>query len=325
MNRYCLKAMVLARLFAEATVLVAFMSAPIVLLTSGRMSKLDLPVQVFFWLLATVGAVLLPCFGFLTWQVRVDEKGLTTDALFKHQFCSWDDMKKLSRRASWNWQRYVLDFSGGSLHFPVLLARCDELVRIIRQRMQGGPDASGAIFLGHGMPHRVFTYDPLSMALSIGQALVACVFVVLFWFFFAFSLRKQFQSNIDEAMILFFCLGGSIVFLWRLIVVLRMPNRVEFTRDQVVFKGIFVTKIMHWSDILSINSSIPLLPEGVTIKSKKGQFLIGTGMDAADELREIVQYELANKAAAELRISRGIAPTSVDESTGGGSAPVEES
>ena len=261
------------------------------------MGKLELPVQVFFYVLATIGAVLLPCFGFLTWQVRVDDKGLTADALFKHQFCSWDAMKKLSRRASWNWQRYVIEFDGGSLHFPVLLARCDELVRTVRQRMQGDEGGSGAIFLGHSMPHRVFLYDPISMAVTIGQAVVACIFVVLFWFFFAFSLRKQFQSTVDEAMILIFCLGGSIIFLWRLIVVLRMPNRVELTRDRVIFKGIFVTNIMTWSDILSIKSSTPLLPEGVTIKSKKGQFLIGTGMNSADELQEIVQYELANKTA----------------------------
>ncbi|HEY9755113.1 MAG TPA: hypothetical protein V6C97_08130 [Oculatellaceae cyanobacterium] len=295
MTRYCLKAMVLARLFAEATVLIAFISAPIVLLSNGRMSKLDMPVQVFFYFLAAIGVILFPCFGFLTWQVRVDDKGLTADALFKHQFCSWDDMKRLTRRASWNWQRYVIEFSGGSLHFPVLLARCDELVRLIRQKMQDEPGATGVISLGHGMPHRVFNYDPIAMVVTIGQAVVACVFVGLFWFFFAFNLRKQFHSNIDAAMIFGFCLAASIVFLWRLIVVLRMPNRVELTRDQVIFKGIFVTKIMQWSDVISIKSSIPLLPEGVTIKSKKGQFLIGTGMDSADELQEIVLYELANK------------------------------
>ena len=298
MTRYCLKAMVLARLFAESTVLVAFIGAPILLLLSGKMQTLALPVQVLFYFLAVFGLAILPWFGFLTWQVRVDERGLTTDALFKHQFCAWETMKKLTRRASWSWQRFVIEFDGGEIHFPVLLARSDELVQVIRQHLTGEETVS--VGLSSQNPHRIFNYDPLSLIFSIVQSTVACVFVALFWGFFVFNLRKSFQSKMDETIILVFCLAFTVIFIWRLIVVLSMPKRIELTRDRLLITNLFSTKDLGWSDVLSLSTPLPLLPEGFTIKSKRGSFLVGTGMDAADELQEIVLQELAEQRDMQL-------------------------
>lgn len=306
MTRYCLKAMVLARLFAEATVLVAFMAAPVVLLCSGRMQKLDLPVQVLFYCLAVIGLAILPWFGFLTWQVRINEDGLTADALFRHQFCAWETMKKITRRASWNWQRYVIEFEGGSLHFPVLLARSPELIQIIRERLPAGEE----IGLSDERPNRIFNYDPISRISEMVQSIVACVFVAIFWFFFSFNWHKHFHSVHDAAIVLIFCVTMTVIFIWRLFVVVTMPESIELTQEEIIFRNLFASRSIAWTDLKSLDKPLPVLPEGIIVKTNRGNIFVGSGLDASDEMQQImieelaqVRQDLAFIAAAKMRNS----------------------
>jgi hypothetical protein len=304
MTRYCLKAMVLARLFAEATVLIAFMSAPVVLLCTGKMQKLDVPVQGLFYCLAAIGLAILPWFGFLTWQVRVDENGLTADALFRHQFCAWETMKKITRRASWNWQRYVVEFEGGSLHFPVLLARSSELIQTIREHLPSG----GEVGLSDESPNRIFTYDPISRISEMVQSIVACVFVSIFWFFFAFNWHKHFHSTQDAAIVLIFCLLMTVIFIWRLFVVVTMPESIELTQQVIIFRSLFNSRSILWTELKSLDKPLPVLPEGIIVKTNRGNIFVGSGLDASDEMQEImleeldqVRQDLAFIAAAKMR------------------------
>src|SRR5271155_2002410 len=132
---YRLKAMVLARLLAELTVLVALIAIPIVLLVLGKFHTLHLAVRWLFGVMAVGAAALLPVFGFLDWQVKADLDGLSVSSLFRQQKCQWSAAKTLPRRSSWNWQRYVIDYDGGSLNFPVLLGKVDQLVQTIRNHL----------------------------------------------------------------------------------------------------------------------------------------------------------------------------------------------
>ncbi|MFX4929702.1 hypothetical protein ABTB76_19385, partial [Acinetobacter baumannii] len=90
-------------------------------------------------------------------------------------------------------------------------------VRLIRARLP--KESSGEVGLSEESPRRVFRYDPVAMFLQIVQSVVACIFVLLFWMFFAFNMHKHFQNQQDAAMILIFCLAFSVIFVWRLIVV----------------------------------------------------------------------------------------------------------
>jgi hypothetical protein len=314
MTRYCLKAMVLARLFAEASVLIAFISAPVFLLCTGKMLKLDVPVQGLFYCLAVIGLAILPWFGFLTWQVRVDEKGLVADALFRHQFCAWETMKKITRRASWNWQRYVIEFEGGSLHFPVLLARSSELIQTIREHLPSG----GEVGLSDESPNRTFTYDPISRISEVVQSVVACVFVSIFWYFFAFNWHKHFQSTQDAAIVLIFCLLMTVIFIWRLFIVVTMPESIELTQQVIIFRSLFKSRSILWTELKSLDKPLPVLPEGVIVKTTRGNIFVGSGLDASDEMQEIMLEELAQVrqdlafiAAAKMRAATA-PPTGLD-------------
>jgi hypothetical protein len=291
MNNYVLKLMVLARLFAEATVLLSFILLPVSLLMLGKMKSLGAPIQALLYVLAILGLSILPWFGFLTWRVKVDQNGLTSYSLFKRQFCAWETMTKITRRASWNWQRYVIDYHGGSLHFPILLNKCNELVEIIRRRIPNGEAPS----LSSEHPTRAFLYDPVAAVLEQAQAILACVFAILFWFFFAFGLRKNFQTTQDLLAILIFCLVVTAICLWRLIAVAMMPRSVQLGMDGIVLSNYFGKKSINWQEVLGTGTPFPLLPEGFTIKTKKGSYLIGIGMDKVDEMQEIITFELKGR------------------------------
>ncbi|MGL1701398.1 hypothetical protein ACSTHI_23755, partial [Vibrio parahaemolyticus] len=65
-------------------------------------------------------------------------------------------MKTLTRRSSWNWQRYVVEYDGGTLTFPLLMADIDDLVQTIRNHL---PQPEPVAAWTGGNSKRVFTYD----------------------------------------------------------------------------------------------------------------------------------------------------------------------
>ncbi len=299
MTRYRLRTMVLARMLTEAVVLVGMMALPIVLTASGKLSSFKPPVQGMFIALGVIGLAILPWFGYITWLVTTDENGITSHALFKKQFCTWNQIKSLSRKASWNWLRFVVEYEGGELSFPVLLNKCDALVNEIRQHLPQGAGGGAAQNL-----QRKFIYDPIAMSMQTLQSLAAIAFVGLFWLFFSAKAHHFKPGSNDEICLLIFCAIATLIFLWRCWAVAFMPKSVEVTKSSLITSTYFNERQIPWTEVMSVGVPLPLLPEGFTIKTKKGTILIGSGMDSADELQQIVQFEIAlvknpNHGAAE--------------------------
>jgi hypothetical protein len=290
--RYRLRTMVLARMLTEVAVLLGMVAIPAYLVASGKFPSFRPHVQGMFITLGVVAVAILPWFGFITWLVTTNENGIATHALFKKQFCTWGQIKGLTRRATWNWQRFVVEYEGGELTFPVLLNKCDALVAEIRSHLQ--PGASGGGVGGAGTStERNFVYDPVAMSLQVIQSVAAVIFVGLFWLFFT-SKTQHFKPGSNDAICLFiFCDIASLIFLWRLWAVAFMPKSVAVTKQELIVRTHFNERHISWSEVLAVGLPLPLLPEGFTLKTKKGSILIGSGMDSADELHEIVQFEMA--------------------------------
>ncbi len=289
---YRLKAMVLARLLAELTVLVALIAIPIVLLFMGKFQNLHLAVRCLFGLMGAGSLVLLPVYGFMNWQVKADLDGLTVYSLFKRQTCQWSAMKSLARRSSWNWQRFVIDYEGGSLNFPVLLAKVDELVQTIRNHLPQQEPVG--LWIG-GDSRRVFKYDYASLVMGIGQSVLALLFTIIFCIFATTTMHQHAQYVGDRALVLFFCVILILVVLWRLFVTLTMPKAIEVLKNQIVWNSLFTKKNVEWQDVISVTAPMPLLPEGFIIKTKRGTIFVGSGMDAADELQQLVKDEISRR------------------------------
>lgn len=98
-------------------------------------------------------------------------------------------------------------------------------------------------------------------------------------------------------MVLVFCLVASGILLWRTVMILLMPRSVEVKLEFVVIRTLFFTLALPWEKVVSVKPTIPLLPEGFMIKTKKGSYLIGNGMDRSDELEQVLQGKLSERQA----------------------------
>ena len=274
--RYRLKTMVIARICAEFTVLVILILLPIVLFSVGILESMAAAYKVILIALAIIAALLVPVYGFITFLVEVRDRGLTARALFRQQSCAWHEVKKISRRSNWNWLRYVVELQDGELTFPVWLKDCDKLVTTIRTRLPGGGGAT-SIF-------RKFSQDPISLIFQAFQAIFGLGVVVVFWFFYVEMTHEQSMQSFDSMLILFFCLALTILAAWRSGKIALMPRSIELTARDLVVKTIFYEKEIPWTEVRSVKASLPLLPEGFTISTKEGSYLIGNGMDSLDEL-----------------------------------------
>ena len=67
-----------------------------------------------------------------------------------------------------------------------------------------------------------------------------------------------------------------------------MPKAVQLDPAQLTVRTLFFERRYGWDEIISVKPPFPLLPEGFILKTKKGSYLVGTGMNAADELQETV-------------------------------------
>lgn len=275
---YRLKAMVFVRMLSEVTLFIVFMALPVVLLSLGKFMQLSIPGRAVFITLAVIGLGLLPFYGFITWQVRADANGITCVSLFKRHFCPWNLIRGLSRRSSWNWLRYVIETQDGELSFPVLLKDCDELVDMIRSALPaGGPASRGS--------SKLFEHDNVAAMWQVAQMLYGFIFIAIIWTFFA---TLHVKTSSDWWLLLGFSIAVTAVLLWRTVVVALMPRKVQITPDGLLIKNFFFEKGHPWSELRSIKPASPFLPEGFTINTPKMSYLVGSNMNAADELQEIL-------------------------------------
>lgn len=277
--------MVFVRMLSEVTLFVAFMALPAVLFALGKFMQLSIPGRAVFITLAVIGLCLLPFYGFITWQVRADESGITTFSLFKKQFCEWEIIRGLSRRSSWNWLRYVIETRDGEMSFPVLLKDCDELVEIIRAQLPPpGPASKNA--------NKVFEHDNVAALWQVAQMVYSFVFIAIIWTFFA-TFHVKAQS--DWWLLLAFCAAATLVLIWRTVVVALMPMRIQLLSDDLVLKNIFFERDYPFSTLRGIKASSPFLPEGFMIQTPKMTYLVGSNMNGGDELQELLQAKIPAK------------------------------
>jgi hypothetical protein len=283
-RKYRLKPMVIARVFAELTVLVLLVGLPILLWSTGRMAILPMAGKAVIFTLSGIALCVMPWFGFVTYQVDASETGLVALSLFKKQSCRWQQIRGLSRRCSNNILRYVVELDDKSeFTFPVLLKHCEALVEEIRRHLPAGSGAPKS-------PFRLFRHDPLAMGVQFLQAFGCLFFMVVIWVFCSNTMRTM--HNSDAYAVLAFSVICTAALGWRCFVVALMAKTVELTRDAIVVSTLFFQKSYAWTEIKSVDVPFPLLPEGFILNTKRFSYLISTGMDSGDELQEAIKGRL---------------------------------
>ncbi len=289
---YRLKMMALVRILAEVAALIIVALLPILFLCLGKFQILPLPWKIAFSVMAVGALAIVPLYGFVTWKVRTDEEGLTTVTAFKRKTIAWRDLRALVKRSNWNFPRYVVEASTGEASFPVLLDSLGELLERIKEHLPAGSASFN--------PYRKFKQDAVLLAVHMAQSAAGVVFLAVMWFFYAASLKKGNQS--DSVLLLVFCAVASAILLWRTFMILLMPLSVEVKLEFVVIRTCFFTVALPWEKIISVKQAMPLLPEGFIIKSKKGSYLIGNGMDRSDELQQALADKLSERMALETEL-----------------------
>jgi hypothetical protein len=276
--------MVLARIFAEITVLLILVLLPAILAITGHLQAAPLTAKFLIFALMLIAGLLLPAYAFVTWLVVIDKHGLTAMSLANHQRCEFHQMKRMSRRSNWNWVRYVIEHQQGELTFPIWLVNCEELVETVKQRIPGGG--------GVGSPFRKFRQDKISLLFQCMQAMLGIGLVVVFWIFFGELAHSKLSNQADLVIVLVFCLAITMIFLWRSTVIFLIPRSVELTPSGIIVDTMAFSRRIGWQNVLNLRPAMPLLPEGFMLKTAKGSFLIGNGMDSADELVSSIQSKL---------------------------------
>jgi len=207
---------------------------------------------------------------------------LTTVTAFRRKTVAWRDLRALVKRSTWNFPRYVVETPSDEVSFPVWLESMNELIERIKQHLPPGSASFN--------PYRKFKQDAILIGMHMAQAAGGLLFLAVLWFFYAESLKKGNQS--DSIVVLIFCIIASAILLWRTFMILFMPLSVEVKIEFVVIRTCFFTAALAWQDIVSVRPTMPLLPEGFLIKTKKWSYLIGNGMDRSDELEQALSEKL---------------------------------
>ena len=286
---YRLKSMVMARILAELTVFFILLALPLVAFLQGWFASMEQAWIIVLFVLALLSAAMIPVYGFITWRVRVTETGLVTRSIFQTQTRDWRSIKGISRRSNFNWQRYVVESEDGDIVFPIWLKDVDKLVLTIKSRLPQG--------VGLPSPFRRFSQDPISLVFQIGQALMGIALTIIFWVFFLQLSSDQVTSKSDMIILLAFCLALTGCILWRTFIILLMPRCIQLTESFLRVETLFFSKEYAWDEIRKVTESIPLLPEGFVIKTGRQNFLIGSGMDAADELLATIRKKIPAEIA----------------------------
>lgn len=284
-----LKPMVMARVLAEFTALAIMLLLPLLLLVFGKLFAFSAVVKLVFAGVALVAACVLPIYGFITFQVRLLQDELTSYSLFKRTTCKLSQITSLSRRSSFNWVRYVVSFDGGEFSFPVWLKHCDDLVEIVRASLPAYLSSGGVQrYMG-----RTFVQDPITACVQVAQVVLSLIFIGVVWVFTlsassgARAATTSGQS--DFAMLVTFAAAASAVLLYRAYVVLLMPNAVKLSQDKIEIATFFYKRTVAIDQLKALHAPLPLLPEGFVVKTARGSYLIGTGMDSADELEKALR------------------------------------
>lgn len=279
-----LKTMVLARVLAEATVLLLLMLSPAILFILGKIGIVPVMLRAVLFVLAAMAGILLPAYGFITYQAQIDDKGLKTRSFFRQQGCEWSQIKSLTRRSNWNWLRYVVEFEGGELSFPAWLKSCEVLVENIRAHLPAGAQSRN--------PFRKFAQDTTAFIFQLIHAAAGVLFVTIFWVFYSSVAASTTTGMSDKALILGFCVVASVILAWRTFVVIRMPNSIELTPTELIVRSFWFVKNVPWDSVKKVGAPFPLLPDGFMIATGKGSFLVGEGMDSADELLSAIKAKI---------------------------------
>jgi hypothetical protein len=285
---YRLKTMVAVRVLAEMTVMVLLIALPVGLVIFGKFASLSITAKIVLITLALIGACILPLYGLITYKVKVDEQSVTAFSLLKKRICRFALLKNLTRRSNWNVVRYVVEYEGGELTFPVWILHCDELVAKLREHLPKGAQTLN--------PYRSFKQDPFSLLIQVGQAVVSLIFIGVVWCFTTALAQSGQHTTADIGLLIAFAAIISAVLLWRAYVIALMPSRIEITPAHFVVHTFFFEKNVQWTDLKSVVEPYPLLPEGIYIKTATGSFLVGNGMDSADELESTLKARSNNKS-----------------------------
>ncbi len=282
---YRLRMMVLVRIMAEVAALVIVAILPAVFLCLGKFQILPLPWKIAMSIMAAGAATIVPFYGFVTWKVRTDDEGLTAVTAFKRKSIAWREVRALVKRSTWNFPRYVVEGSNEEASFPVWLDNLNELLERIKEHLPAGSASFN--------PYRMFKQDPVILGMHMAQSAAGLLFLGVLWFFYVETLKKGNQS--DSVMVLIFCLIATGILVWRTAMILLMPLSVEVKLEFAVIKTCFFTVALPWEKILSVKPTMPLLPEGFMIKTKKGWYLIGNGMDRSDELESALADKISDR------------------------------
>lgn len=279
---YTLKTMVFVRMFAEISVFCVLVVLPLILLANGEFTKLPALIKSLLVVAGVIAALILPIYGLITYRVTVDTDGLRTIALFRKQFIRWEQITGLRLRTAFGWRRYVVISEHEDLSFPVWLTNINQLVEQIRAALPHG----GRMIAVDGA--KVFAQDRIGMAFTVFKLCIGLVFIFVFWMFYA-DLQTHRSKNADpsDAMVI---LAGCVIFtavmLWRSFVIVMMPRMVSTDAGGITFRTWFKRAMVPWSDVTALAQPFFLLPEGIVIKMKEGELLIGNELDAFDELQD---------------------------------------
>ncbi|MBX9940576.1 MAG: hypothetical protein K2Y32_15050 [Candidatus Obscuribacterales bacterium] len=287
-----LKSMVAARMLAEITALSAMVLTPLILFCLGSFQGLSTMLRFLFLAVALVAACILPIYGTVTYQVSVTRRTLTAYRLFGNRKCDFRDITKVSRRANFNVIRFVVEYLDGDLSFPAWLKNVDSLVSIIKANMP-------AYVASKPNSTRVFKQDAVATFFQVCQVLVSLIFVLVVLLFTAQILSSAVLPNgtvgaiaagqTDKLLLAIFAVVISVLLTYRAYVILLMPISLKVTEEGLELQTFFSRRTIAKANLRAIKEPLPLLPEGFMICAQDAKFLVGTGMDAADELEAAVR------------------------------------
>lgn len=280
-----LKTMVAVRVLAECTVLILLVLLPLALLVFGKFAAISITGKIVLSTLALLAVSILPVYGLITYKVKVEKEAVTTYSAFKQRICRFALLKSLTRRSNWNVVRYTAEYEGGEISFPIWLDRCEKLVAIIRDHLPKGASSLN--------PFRSFKQDPISLVFQIGQAVLSLIFIGVVWCFTVALQQSGQHTAADIGLLITFAFVISALLLWRAYVIALMPCSLEIKPEQFVVRTWFFEKNFAWADIKAVSEPYPLLPEGILIKTTAGSYLVGNGMDSADELEATLKSRIS--------------------------------
>lgn len=282
-----MKPLVFTRLLAEVTVAFLVLLLPLAIWFLPQLQQLAPTLKAIGYVMSIGALFLLPLYGFTTVEVVVDDKQITTISLLKRHSCLWTDIQKLQLKTDWGWRRYVVEYEGGELTFPAMLYKIDELLQIIRQHMPqvktkgGGP--------------RLFHQGAQAVAWQYVQLVLGLAFACLLWWFFATTGISKSTQFADMTLILFVCMVFTGILIWRAFTIITMALSIEVLPAELKVKTWLGEHNIAWKDVAELKPALPILPDGMMLKTNRGGFLLSDNLSDADELKGAITNRLGTK------------------------------